>query len=62
MARCVGRKVKRVGGRTMLRYFVEYLPNPYTDLTRYFFMYAYSEKQIKEMMKDYELVTIDQTD
>lgn len=46
----------------MLRYYVEYLPNPYTDITHYFFMYAYSAEQIKRMMIDYELVRVDQAD
>ena len=46
-----------------LRYYVEYFPWPKSkEHIRSLYMYAYSPEQVRAMMADYELLTIDQTD
>ena len=50
----------------MRRYYVEYVSH-YAELnvqssTVYLYVYAYSPEQVKDMLKDYEIVAVDQTD
>ena len=40
----------------MNRYYVELKDN------RYFYVYAYSEEQVRDIFNDYEIVAVDQTD
>ena len=53
----------------MNRYYVE-LVSHYEELntgqsrqqTMYLYVYAYSPEQVKDMLKEYEIITLDQTD
>ena len=50
----------------MRRYCVEYVTH-YAELnvqssTVYLYVYAYSPEQVKDMLKEYHIVAIDQTD
>ena len=54
---------------SMNRYYVE-LVSHYEELntgqsrqrTMYLYVYAYSPEQVKDMLKEYEIITLDQTD
>ena len=54
---------------SMNRYFVECVSH-YEELntiqnrqrTMYLYVYAYSPEQVKDMLKEYEIITLDQTD
>ena len=46
----------------MLRYYVDYYPNQYDNLVRHIYLYAYSPEQVRAMMSDYNVITVDQTD
>mgnify|MGYP003123498198 FL=1 len=47
----------------MNRYYVELKNNPALGHPQcYFYVYAYSEEQVRDMFDDYELVAIDQTE
>ena len=53
-------------GVSMNRYYVEFVSH-YAELNVesrmiYMYVYAYSPEQIKDMLKEYQIVTIDQTD
>ena len=50
----------------MNRYYVEFVSH-YAELhvesrMLYMYVYAYSPEQVKDMLKEYQIVTIDQTD
>ena len=45
------------------RYYVEYFPWPNNnEHIRSLYVYAYSTEQVRSMMAEYELLTVDQTD
>ena len=46
----------------MLRYYVDYYPNQYDNTVWHIYLYADSPEQVRAMMADYNLATIDQTD
>lgn len=46
----------------MKRYYVEYYPNQYDNLVRYLYLHAHSAEQVREIMADYNVITVDQTD
>jgi len=46
----------------MKRYYVDYYPNQYDNLVRTIYLYACSPDQVREMMADYNVITVDQTD
>tara|TARA_R100001440_G_scaffold71127_1_gene93947 strand:+ start:52 stop:201 length:150 start_codon:yes stop_codon:yes gene_type:complete len=47
----------------MFRYYVELKDNPSLGHPQcHFYVYAYSEQQVRDMFDGYELVAIDQTD
>ncbi len=56
-------------GVSMNRYYVECVSH-YEELntgqnrqrTMYLYVYAYSPEQVKDMLKEYEIITLDQTD
>ena len=55
-----------VMGVSMNRYYVEFVSH-YAELNVesrmiYMYVYAYSPEQVKDMLKEYQIVTIDQTD
>ncbi len=52
--------IQRVG--LMKRYYVDYYPNQYDNLVRHIYLYAYSSEQVREIMADYNVITVDQTD
>ena len=47
----------------MLRYYVALKDNPKLGYSNcYFYAYAYSEEQVRDIFDDYEIICIDQTD
>ena len=46
----------------MVRYYVEYKEQYIDNQQRYLYLYAESEKQIREMFDEYELVVVDCTE
>jgi len=46
----------------MMRYYVDYYPDQYDNLVRSIYLYAYSPEQVRAMMADYNVITVDQTD
>ena len=59
----------------MIRYYVECVShyeelntgqsrqrNFLSGVTMYLYVYAYSPEQVKDMLKEYEIITLDQTD
>ena len=54
---------------SMNRYYVEFVSH-YEELntgqsrqrTMYLYVYAYSPEQVKDILKEYEIITLDQTD
>ena len=44
----------------MNRYYVEFARH--YEIEPYIYMYAYSEEQVRDILDDYELVAVDQTD
>ena len=46
----------------MKHYYVDYYPNKNDNLVRSIYLYAYSPEQVRAMMADYYVITVDQTD
>tara|TARA_R100001463_G_C3414695_1_gene209542 strand:+ start:364 stop:516 length:153 start_codon:yes stop_codon:yes gene_type:complete len=50
----------------MYRYYVEFAPatghSQREGKNKYIYIYAYSEQHVRDMLDDYDLVAIDQTD
>ena len=46
----------------MIRFYVEYKEQYIDNQQRYLYLYAESEKQIREMFDEYELVVVESTE
>jgi len=47
----------------MFRYYVEFVTGTTgVDRQKYFYIYAWSADQVRDQMRDYEIIAIDQTD